>query len=154
VHIWSIYLLSIFYPIFYLFCLFLFHNAYKEKMCNWNRLKSLVIYTYFACLFVSDKRQNGWTDQAQFLYGTSLDRFIDVQNSIFNKFNKSTTVFYNIRELFCFCTNRKCLQIQKKIKSLILYCTKGQFNSFISQKNTIMTKNRSKNDTKCLERYI
>ena len=32
-------------------------------------------------------------------------------------------------------TNRKCLQLQKKIKSLILYCTKEQFNSFISKKH-------------------
>ena len=50
-----------------------FYNVYQEKMFNWNRLKSLVIYMYFACLFVSDKRENGWTDRAQILCGTSHD---------------------------------------------------------------------------------
>ena len=31
------------------------------------------LYSYFARLFASDKRQNRWTDRAQILYGTSSD---------------------------------------------------------------------------------
>ena len=88
------------------------------------------------CLFVSNKRQNGWTDRAQILCGISqapgkvykwskLKKIvfkvfyfckknlnfenpriffykIREQNSISNKFSKSTKFFYEIRELF-FC---------------------------------------------------
>ena len=59
----------------------------------------------FVCLFVSNKRQNGWTDRAQIFCGTSRDsreglwmiKIANIclhQNSIFIKFLK-------IREIFC-----------------------------------------------------
>ena len=60
------------------------------------------------CLFVSNKRQNGWTDKAQIFCGTSRDPreglwMIEIlniclhQNSIFIKFLK----ILKIHEIFC-----------------------------------------------------
>ena len=46
------------------------------------------------CLFVSNKRQNGWTDRAQFFCGTSRDHREDLWMIKFLKFLK-------IREIFC-----------------------------------------------------
>ena len=62
----------------------------------------------FVCLFVSNKRQNGWTDRAQIFCGTSRDSrealwIIKIsniclhQNSIIIKFFK----ILKIREIFC-----------------------------------------------------
>ena len=62
----------------------------------------------FVCLFVSNKRQNGWTHRAQIFCGTSRDHreglwMIKIsniclhQNSIFIKFLK----FLKIHEIFC-----------------------------------------------------
>ena len=62
----------------------------------------------FVCLFVSNKRQNGWTDRAQIFCGTSRDSreglwIIKIsniclhQNSIVIKFLK----ILKIREIFC-----------------------------------------------------
>ena len=62
----------------------------------------------FVCLFVSNKRQNGWTDRAQIFCGTSRDyreglwmiKISNIcihQNSIFIKFLK----ILKIREIFC-----------------------------------------------------
>ena len=64
----------------------------------------------FVCLFVSNKRQNGWADRAQIFCGTSRDSreglwIIKIsniclhQNSIVIKFFK----ILKIRELFLFC---------------------------------------------------
>jgi len=74
------------------------------------------------CLFVSNKRQNGWTDQAQILCGTSrvpreglwMIKISNIwlhQNSIFIKFLKILKIhdfFVKIRELF-FCFVLRCL---------------------------------------------
>ena len=99
---------------------------------------SISIYIYFACLFVvSNKRQNGWTDRAQILCGTSRDpreglwmiKFSKIclyQNSIFENFEnlriffiKSTTFFFKSPAFFCFCftmyTKRTCLQWECKM---------------------------------------
>ena len=62
----------------------------------------------FVCLFVSNKRQNGWTDRAQIFCGTSRDpreglwkiKISNIclhQNSIVIKFLK----ILKIREIFC-----------------------------------------------------
>ena len=62
----------------------------------------------FVCLFVANKRQNGWTDRAQIFYGTSRDPreglwMIEIlniclhQNSIFIKFLK----ILKIHKIFC-----------------------------------------------------
>jgi len=62
----------------------------------------------FVCLFVSNKRQNGWTDRAQIFCGTSRDprkglwmiKILNIclhQNSIFIKFFK----ILKIHEIFC-----------------------------------------------------
>ena len=73
------------------------------------------IYTLRVCPFfvvVSNKRQNGWTDRAQILCGTSHDHreglwMIKIskiclqQNSIFIRFWKSTKFCFKIRALFC-----------------------------------------------------
>ena len=64
----------------------------------------IYIYTLLVCLFVSTKRQNGLTDEAQILCGTSREpreglwmikssKICLPQNSIFNKFSKSTNFF-------------------------------------------------------------
>ena len=62
----------------------------------------------FVCLFVSNKRQNGWTDRAQIFCGTSrepreglwiikISNICLYQNSIVIKFFK----IVKIREIFC-----------------------------------------------------
>ena len=62
----------------------------------------------YVCLFVSNKRQNGWTDRAQIFWGTSRDHrkglwMIKIsniclhQNSIFIKFVK----ILKIHDIFC-----------------------------------------------------
>ena len=78
----------------------------------------------FVCLFVSNKRQNGWTDRAQFFCGTSRDHreglwMIKIsniclhQNSIFIKFLKILKIhdfLWKSANYFCFvlrCTQRE-----------------------------------------------
>ena len=99
------------------------------------KIKSSLIYLYinsaclFVCLFVSNKRQNGWTDRAQIFCGTSRDSREGLwiikssniclhQNSIvikFFKILKIREIFCKIRELFLFSftmyTKRTCLQL-------------------------------------------
>jgi len=107
---------------FFCFCLIL----YKEKMLtdkatvkSWSRsLKSLVIYTLLGCrvfvrLFVSSKRQNGWTDRAQFFCRTSCDHreglwmieFLKISSNKIRslKILKIHEIFfcYKIREIIC-----------------------------------------------------
>ena len=83
----------------------------------------------FVCLFVSNKRQNGWTDRAQIFCRTSHDHreglwMIKIsniclhQNSIFSKFLKilkSRKFFAKICELFLFrftmYTKRTCSHV-------------------------------------------
>ena len=75
------------------------------------------IYIYLrclsVCLFVSKKRQNGWTDRAQILCGISHDpreglRMIQIskvslqQNSVYIKFWKYTKIFIKSANFFCF----------------------------------------------------
>jgi len=67
------------------FVLFLFYNEYKENMFTIeiedgreapekpSYLYLSTIYIYFACLLVSNKRKNSWTDWANILCGTSHD---------------------------------------------------------------------------------
>ena len=39
-----------------------------------------LLYVYFACLFVSIKRQNGWTDQAQtFLFTIEIEKMFTIE---------------------------------------------------------------------------
>ena len=68
----------------------------------------LLLYINLACLFVSNKRQNGWTDRAQFFCRTSRDpreglwkiKISNIclhQNSIVIKFLK----ILKIHETFC-----------------------------------------------------
>ena len=65
------------------------------------------------CLFVSNKRQNGWTDRAHIFCGTSHDpreglwmiKFSKIclhQNSIFENFENPQIFFLKIRKIFCF----------------------------------------------------
>ena len=69
---------------------------------------SIYLACLSVCLFVSNKRQNGWTDRAQFFCGTSRDpreglwklKISNIclhQNSIVIKFLK----ILKIREIFC-----------------------------------------------------
>ena len=63
-------------------------------------------------MFLTNKRQNGWTDRDQILCGTSRDpreglwmikitKICQQQNSIYIKFRKSTIFKKKIRKLFC-----------------------------------------------------
>ena len=63
--------------------------------------------------FVSNKRQNGWTDRAQIFCGTSHDprdglwmvKFSKIclhQNSFFENFENPRNFFLKIRNIFCF----------------------------------------------------
>ena len=62
----------------------------------------------FVCLYISNQRQNGWTDQAQIFCGTSCDpreglwmiKFSKIclhQNSIFENFGNPRNFFLKIR---------------------------------------------------------
>ena len=112
----------------------LFENFVKN-IDNPVFLTQFCIYLYInlarpsVCLFVSNKRQNGWTDRAQFFCGTSRDHrevyewskfqifvSIKIRSSLnFWKFWKSTKFFVKICELFLFCftmyTKRTCSQL-------------------------------------------
>ena len=65
----------------------------------------------FVCLFVSNKRQNGWTDRAQNFCGTSCDpreglwmiKFSKIclyQNSIFKNFGNPRNFFWKSAKFF------------------------------------------------------
>ena len=89
---------------FKLYCLSFLNRIWKiAKM-----LKSIYKFGLSVCLFVSNKRQNGWTDRAQIFYGTSRDHREGLwmfkisniclhQNSIFIKFSK----ILKIHEIVC-----------------------------------------------------
>ena len=75
----------------------------------------MVFVCLSVCLFVSNKRQNGWTDRAQIFCGTSRDQreglwMIKISNICFNqnsisikffKILKIHEIFLKIREIFC-----------------------------------------------------
>jgi len=76
------------FPIFYFLFLFLYHSRivfinykyiisflyFEKKNQIRNKPKIIfVIYTFLVCPFVTNKRQNGWTDRAQILCRTSRD---------------------------------------------------------------------------------
>ena len=77
----------------------------------------VILILYFATLgvrlFVSNKRQNGRTDQAQFfvgplvtpgkMYGRSNFQKFAYNKIRFLKILKIHNFFYKIREIFCFC---------------------------------------------------
>ena len=65
------------------------------------------------CLFVSNKRQNGWTDQVKIFVGSpvttgkvygwsNVQKFASIK-IYFWKFWKSTIFLLKILEIFCFC---------------------------------------------------
>ena len=85
----------------------------------------LSIYIYIlcfsVCLFVSNKRQNGWTDRVHFFLPQG--RFMD--DRIFKKFasNKIRILkILKIHEFFCYCftvyTMRKCSQSPEKSNNI------------------------------------
>ena len=70
------------------------------------------------CLFVSNKRQNGWTDRAQIFCGTSRDpreglwmiKFSKIclhQNSIFKNFENPRIFFWKSAKFFCYLLTRR-----------------------------------------------
>ena len=88
------YILFVFTAFTFVYCVLYFVSIYKFGLS--------------VCPFVSNKRQNGWTDRAQFFCGTSRDPreglwMIEIlniclhQNSIVIKFLK----ILKIREFFC-----------------------------------------------------
>ena len=84
-------------------------NLYINLVCLFVCLSVWV----FVCLFASNKRQNGWTDQAQIFCVISRDpreglwmiKFSKTclhQNSIFENFENPRILFCKIREIFRF----------------------------------------------------
>ena len=114
---------------FFFHCLF--NNAIRDLLCLYKdarekaiRTKLLTVWLVwvsvcllwclFVCLFVSNKRQNDWTDRAQFFLwdiAWSQGRFMDDQifknlpplKFDFWKFWKSAKFFWKSGEIFCFC---------------------------------------------------
>ena len=106
------------------FFIFTLRNFLKSftKMIFVNKVQSIYKFGLSVCFFVSNKRQNGWTDRAQIFCGTSrspreglwmikISNICLYQNSIVIKFFK----ILKIRELFLFCftmyTKRTCSQL-------------------------------------------
>ena len=94
-----------------------------QTLIKWNvnyfYLTSPVLYLYInlaclsVCLFVFNKRQNGWTDRAQIFCGTSRDpreglwmiKFSKIclhQNSIFENFENPRIFFWKSAKFFFF----------------------------------------------------
>ena len=80
------YLFMGFFETFPVFIKFFFHRflivlsglspnwgKYKSSIFNFYHINIIIVYTMLVCLFVSNKRQNGYTDRAQILCGTSRD---------------------------------------------------------------------------------
>ena len=109
------------------------------KLCNLYKFASLSV-----CLFVSNKRQNSWTNQAQILFGTSHDPWeglwmINIskislqQNLIVIKFWKSTKLFDKIYDV-CWClfynvskseyvhSWKKKIGAKRPVSLIIIYC--------------------------------
>ena len=92
------------------FC-FVLQCSQREHVHNWNRRYILCcLFWVFVCLFLSNKRQNGWTDLAQILCGTSRDPRegllmikICVKKFFSAKFWKCVKNYIVIRKLVCFC---------------------------------------------------
>ena len=92
------------------------------------------LYTNLACLgvflFVSNKSQNGWTDRAQILCGTSRDHrevyeWLKLKKIVFRSFlvlknfenaRKKFMKFANFFIIFFYCTKRRCSQITPQFK--------------------------------------
>ena len=78
----------------------------QREMRTW--IFYLSIYGLSVCLFVSNKRQNGWTDRVQIFCGTSRDHreglwMIKISNMCFHQ-NSIFIKFLNIlkiHEIFC-----------------------------------------------------
>ena len=105
-------------------CIYVFKKGGGARFTGWAQKSSIFLlnlYIYFACLlsvrmFVSNKRQNGWTERTQILCGTSrgpreglwmikISKLYLHQNWIFIKFLKILKIlefFFHeiIRELF------------------------------------------------------
>ena len=102
------------------------------------KFKRLSTSIYFACLavclsdlFESNKRQNGWTDRAQILCGTSHDPreglwMLRITKTciqtllIFVKFKTARKNIWNIRELsfviVLYCTTIRCSHKEPQLK--------------------------------------
>ena len=100
-------------------------NSFKDLAKSSNVNPSMHINTLLVwvgvCLFVSNKRQNGWTDRAQIFYGTSRDHreslymitnFKKCVSKVFNFVKKSK--FLKIRKFF-FLKIRKKPSILKMV---------------------------------------
>ena len=101
----------------------------EEPIFGCKALKVLIFYFIISkniCQYVFDKRQNGWTDWAQILCGTSHDpgkvsgctefwKVIPKHLCFFVKFWKSTKNNHQICKSFLYCFFR-CLHIEPQLK--------------------------------------
>ena len=85
-----------------------FYNIVANRLCLYINLACLGV-----CLFVSNKRQNGWTGEAQIFCGISRDpreglwivKFSKIclhQNSIFENFENPRNFFWKSAKFFVF----------------------------------------------------
>ena len=101
-------------------------NHFKIKYTppvKWSS-ESIFKFGLSVCLFVSNKRQNGWTDQAQIFSGISRDpreglwmiKFSKIclhQNSIFENFENLRFFFENPRIFFLLFVNKENPHVYK-----------------------------------------
>ena len=84
---------------------FVGHHVTTGKVYEWSKISNIClhknsifisIYKFglsaclFVCLFVSNKRQNGWTDRAKFFCGTSRDHRKGLWMFCFKMYTKRT----------------------------------------------------------------
>ena len=80
-------------------CLLPVGRLCRVPVSPWKHL----FFMYFACLFVSYKRQNGWTDRAQFFWGTSCDPKEGLWMIELSKFATNIWLnFFENQRIFCY----------------------------------------------------
>ena len=118
-------------------------------------LVTLISYTYFVCMVVSNKRQNGWTDQAWILCGTSHDpregllmrkisKISHQQNSISIELWKFRTFSYKLFCRFCFELHPSILNIIKLIKNLRIYWVRCRLLQPYYKNNRVLLRTNGK----------
>ena len=85
--------------------LFLWKNILRcvvflnSEKCDWSGKKYLWLKFFFICLFVSNKRQNGWTDRVQIFCVTSRNPRESLWSIEFSKIClHQNSIFYNVHK--------------------------------------------------------
>ena len=137
-------------------CSFVLYYKYLSSLIHpyqsWYSDHSL-LYIYFACLFVSNKRQNGcWTIRVQIPCGTWHDpmgRFMDDRNfknlpptKIDFHYIFKIHDFFIICDFFCFTmyTKRKCSQLKQKQALFLLKYTLNTIHRIETEASLVLLK--------------